>query len=988
MSFNFDRGDYMDFQDPEESKKAAEFDALYGKGSKQSYMAFNEYQHNKKKEMVQAGRTRNLNALIKRYKEEYPKEFKRKHPNGIRITKNTQVRVLLRKIGGELSALDRNAQKAREIHKEVQKEARRINAGFKETIHSGEYYEKRDLKRSRKEGGGTFNKPDELAPINDRRRKQATRQAREAYDATFDPVPKEDSGWYKTLSNIEDWLYNHKVGRIISNTGAYMVGATISGLLGVPETAKYVGSVFELVWQSRRKIAETWRKIKSMITSYKERKTSLEEFRIQVRKMQERMSAITKERTLQGAIPDRPSGEMGADLPGIVDASSITYPDQPLMIGWRDDDKNDAQEISNLRASVVDLIMNDSTAAKLLFEKPTGDTIAALMSKYNPNLVLPPGAMETIQNLVTKDDGINNLLLSINKGVLQLEEARHDAETSLMENSLLGLDAALAKVNPNELGSITNTEAIVPDNSGEVEMGGIANALYANFEAVKKSSEDFQYVREALKKAKEAEAELKQTLDEKQKEFERERDEEVKRKVTETEDAYKEREKVIQARLDTLSDEFTKILEQYEAAKAAAQNYEADKAIMQQKLKEEGDKNIKLTDDLTAISLKGEEQYKKIESMEKDLAVNKKNADLFQKLYDEEKKKTEELTKSKQAELDRVRNENALKESERKNKIKGLEDKIAELRGELDNSRRLIEAGNKRAQELADQVVRDSAYQNGRNLELEQSFRRENTQIRGTNEALRAGNIVLERQVANLKAEKDTLENESTRLNTTIQNLQSEVDAGNRAQAQFDAIQEANRTRIAGLETELERHRKENASLQDQILTLMNTDSEQKEALAAARKQNLKLASDAFQATLKSGKKYAKMETYYKGELDKAHQTLEKLIAKEKKYKKIIYDSQHSFRFIPRGHPVLREAEENLPQVQVEIQQVAGVIEENRGNLWAAMNGTKKEGTRATIGNPEGAALTGKAPDWNLQPNERIRKFWTDFYNASFHPDL
>lgn len=82
----------------------------------------------------------------------------------------------------------------------------------------------------------------------------------------------------------------------------------------------------------------------------------------------------------------------------------------------------------------------------------------------------------------------------------------------------------------------------------------------------------------------------------------------------------------------------------------------------------------------------------------------------------------------------------------------------------------------------------------------------------------------------------------------------------------------------------------------------------------------------------------------------------------------------------------IKALEENI--VNVESQKLATGITADiaRSNLWKAMRGDYQSMTKRVAGSVGGAYLVGSAPDWNLQPNERIQQFWSKFYDLSFHP--
>ena len=90
----------------------------------------------------------------------------------------------------------------------------------------------------------------------------------------------------------------------------------------------------------------------------------------------------------------------------------------------------------------------------------------------------------------------------------------------------------------------------------------------------------------------------------------------------------------------------------------------------------------------------------------------------------------------------------------------------------------------------------------------------------------------------------------------------------------------------------------------------------------------------------------------------------------------------------------LKDAEENKAKdeeetIHIEIDEtIANTLKNQFREMYrkrAALYRGGPSGIRKRVGGSGGAYLTGGAPDWNLQPNQDIKNFWTNFYQHTYH---
>lgn len=704
---------------------------------------------------------------------------------------------------------------------------------------------------------------------------------------------------------------------------------------GAPYIADIVVESLTALWHQRKNIAEGWRKMKTWFSGLKKKRLSIE------------------------AVAD--NIDRLADLP----IKSVPEVDKTFLN-------------FGLRKTVVDLLKANSEVAKLLFENPTKENLLSLLQKYNGS-TLPPGTAEACQTLLTKDNEIRNILDEASSAKKNLEKATFNFKDALDRGDLTGANGALVTVSS---GGITCDGYGAP---GPAVIQGFTDEMIANTELYKRLYEEYAKSRTQAQESRLAAEQLEKERGALVSSFNSRLAEEIKRRVDETAAMYEERLKLKEAELDVKTSQYNQASETLALTQAGLKNAEADRAGFEKQFREATEKNMQLTLDLQSLSAKGEEQFEMIRGLKGTIEDYKKTAATFQGIVDEYKFKLQEMTKEKEGSLVALKENNQLVIIEKDNRIKSLSDKIRELSDQVETQKALVAQGKKMLDDKAKELVAIRAQGSSDNNALTIAFTDERKKIAAERDRLEASNADLEKQITTLRQESNALITESNNYKSKIEQLQAEVDAGHELQGKLENVNAGFKNRIETLEGLVEKHQSDNDALQEQLATLLQADADNKEALAKKSREYILLKQEKEELMLGAANKYRTMEEGYAAELNEAYSKIQKLSEQQKVYKEEIEKERKRF-ILFRDTKKIKRLEGQLVTVENTMVVAKAEVDIVRSNLWKAMRGGYRDMVKNVAGSTGGAYLVGSAPDWNLQPNERIQQFWSKFYDLSFHP--
>lgn len=705
---------------------------------------------------------------------------------------------------------------------------------------------------------------------------------------------------------------------------------------GSPYIADIAIEALTALWYQRKNIAEGWRKMKTWFSGLKKKRLSIE------------------------AVADN------IDRLANVPIKSVPEVDKTFFK-------------FGLRKTVVDLLKANSEVAKLLFENPTKENLIALLQKYNGN-TLPPGTAEACQALLTKDNEIRNILDEAGGAKKNLDKATFSFKEALERGDLVSANGALVPVSSGGV----NCEGY-GGAPGPAVIQGFTDEMIMNTELYKKLYEEYAKSRNQALENRLAAEQLEKERGALTVSFNNKLAEEIKRRVDETAVMYEERLKLKETELDAKTSQYNQASESLALVQAGLKNAEADRDGFEKQFREATKKNMQLTLDLQSLSAKGEQQFEMIQGLKSTIEEYKKSASIFQGIADEYKFKLQEMTKEKEGALVALKENNQMVIVEKDNRIKTLTDKIRELSDQVNTQKALVAQGKKMLDDKAKEIVALQAQGASDNNALTLSFTEERKKIAAERDRLEASNADLEKQIATLQQESSALTTESNNYKTKIEQLQAQVDAGHELQGKLENVNASFKGRIETLEGLVAKHQADNDALQGQLADLLQADADNKEALAKKSREYIVLKEEKDAAMVGAAAKYRNMEEGYARELEAANKKIKQLSDQQEQYKKELENEKWWWSMF-QDKKKIKALEENI--VNVESQKLATGITADiaRSNLWKAMRGDYQSMTKRVAGSVGGAYLVGSAPDWNLQPNERIQQFWSKFYDLSFHP--
>lgn len=735
------------------------------------------------------------------------------------------------------------------------------------------------------------------------------------------------------------------VDKIVKTKGAAVLGEVFKAAVkagvnyltgGSPYMADIAVDGLTALWYQRKNIAEGWRKMKSWFGSLKKKRLSME------------------------TVADN------IDRLANVPIKSVPEFDKTFLK-------------FGLRKTIVDLLKANSEVAKLLFENPTKENLLALLQKYNGN-TLPPGTAEACQALLTKDNEIRNILNEAGGSKKDLEKATYSFKEALDRGDLVSANGALVPVSASGVNCDGYGGA-----PGAVVIQGFTDEMIMNTELYKRLYEEYAKSRTQAQESRLAAEQLERERGALTVSFNNKLAEEIKRRVDETAAMYEERLKLKETELDAKTSQYNQASESLALVQAGLKNAEADRDGFEKQFKEATEKNMQLTLDLQSLSAKGEQQFEMIKGLKSTIEDYKKSAALFQSVADEYKFKLQEMTKEKEGALVALKENNQLVIVEKDNRIKALTDKIRDLSDQVETQKALVAQGRKMLDDKAKEIVAIRAQGSSDNQALTLAYTDERKKIAAERERLETSNKDLEKQIATLREESNALVTESNNYKTKIEQLQAQVDAGHELQGKLESINASFKNRIEALEGMVSKHQADNDALQGQLADLLQADADNKEALAKKSREYILLKEEKEELMSGAAKKYRGMEESYARDLSVANEKIRKLTEQQETYKRELEQERGRWRLF-RSNKKIAQLEENI--VEVETQKVATgeLADAARSNLWKAMRGDYQGMTKTVAGSTGGAYLVGSAPDWNLQPNERIQQFWSKFYDLSFHP--
>lgn len=707
---------------------------------------------------------------------------------------------------------------------------------------------------------------------------------------------------------------------------------------GAPYIADIAVEGLTALWYQRKNLAEGWRKMKSWFGNLKSKRLSLE--------------AVAQNIDQLTNIPIKGVPE--------VDKTFLKF---------------------GLRSTIVDLLKANSEVAKMLFENPTKENMLALLQKYNGN-TLPPGTAEACQALLTKDHEIRNILDEAGGAKKAIENATYSFKEALDRGDLVSANGALV---PVESGGITcDGYGGAP---GPAVIQGFTDEMIMNTELYKKLYEEYSKSRNQAAESKLAAEQLEKERGQLTLSFNNKLAEEIKRRVDETSAVYEDRLQLKKTELDAKTAQYNQASESLALVQASLKNAEGDRDEFEKQFKEATKKNEQLTLDLQSLSAKGEQQFEMIKVLNGTIEDYKESSAIFQKLADEYKQKLTDMTKEKEGQLVALKENNQLVISEKETRIKTLTDKITELSDQVKTQKDLVAQGKKLLDDKAKEIIALQAKgsSDNDNKALTLTYTEERKKLEAERKRLEDSNADLQKQIGTLQQESNTLITERDNYKTKVESLQAEVDAGHELQGKLENVNAGFKNRIETLEGLVEKHQKDNDALQDQLAGLLKADAENKEALAKKSREYVLLKEEKDAAITGAAAKYQGMEAGYVKQLGEAQARIQKLTEQQETYKRQIEKEQNRF-FLWRRDKKIAQLQEDLVTVETVKVQAQTAADIARSNLWKAMRGDYQSMTKEVAGSTGGAYLVGSAPDWNLQPNERIQQFWSKFYDLSFHP--
>lgn len=869
-----------------------------------------------------------LDNLIRRYKTNFSDAFQERYPHGVHVGSVRNKDQLITQLKDELDVLDKAGyvpiKKSRNEYNYTI-----IGGGEKTDVKPGEKLNVDFEPKEPRHGMGrtTVGSAEE----GRERRRKIPESVKEAMNR------KTDYTGEKAVLAIDHAVKRDGGKAVLGDVFKNVFKLGVNYLTGgSPYIADMAAGALSALWYQRKNIAEGWRKMKSWFGNLRRKKLSIDHVADNIDKL------------------------AGTEIKSIpeVDKTFFNF---------------------GLRRTVIDLIKANSEVAKMLFENPSKENIAALLQKYSGN-TLPSGTVEACQTLLTKDMEIRSLLNNTNDSKMELDKAVYSFEDALNRNDLVSANAALVPVATS--GTTCEGYGAAP---GPVVVQGITDEMILNTELYKKLYEEYAKAKNA---AFESASALNKVRGEQQAltaSFNNKVREEVTRRVDETKEMYEARLQLKQTELDAMTTQYNQASESRALVEANLKNAVGDRDAFEKQFREETDKNKRLELDLQALTAKGEEQFAIISGLKDSIESLKQSSAIFQKVAEERKAQIAEMTKEKEGQLVALKENNALVVAEKDSRIKKLTDEILALREQVDTQKDLVAQGKKLLEDKAKEIVKIQAQGEGDKEALLLTYTDEKKKLEAERSRLESSNADLNKQIATLESEKSVLITESSNYKTKVEDLQAQIDAGIEAQSKLENVNAGLKNKIETLEQQAEKHQADNDNLQGQLADALKNEAANKIALAKKTRENILLKQEKDTLLLKQSAKFASMEQGYAKELDEANKKLKELSEQQETYKRELEREQWWWKIF-QDQDKIEELQKNI--VETEVQKVAAGISANdaRANLWKAMRGDYEGLIKRTAGSTGGAYLVGSAPDWNLQPNERIQQFWSKFYDLSFHP--
>lgn len=681
-----------------------------------------------------------------------------------------------------------------------------------------------------------------------------------------------------------------------------------------------------------------------------------------------------------------------------------------------------AKELSTpqgIKSTLKGLIQRNIGVAKALFENPSTEKVMEILTEAAKRNGVPvtEGMVDTCKALIKQDEDLNKQLTLYTEVKNRVESTTETVRKAIATGDLVAISSAIGNLRTS-LDSYSNL-TLVPSN---VITDGLSQLLLESGNRMKTLVEERHMAGDKLRTAK---AELA-TATAEQERLTREYNALVKVQQTEHQRIDEEKEALVRRNEETAGS-LEEMRQKFKAAEEKRLSAEANLQALTLQF-QEIDTNAKnqvavlenLRQEKNALSLAGEQQMITLNNLQTaNGALTTRNNELIA-ILDENKKKIEELmTQSTENLLKLKEREGTIVVNEKR--IDDLNGQIIKLQDQIANLQQLQKTSEELISKKAEEVVTAQMNGDATAKDLQAKLQAEIEKTRALQTSYKESEAKYKKEIAEKTSSIQTLTAENSKFRAQIDANNLTIESGRKALEDSEEINQRLSMKQDFWKAEIEKLQTSNAKLEGELLEYAARENSMKISLVNAEQQNAELVTQDEQMRLdlsKEQRERAAERKQLEAQLTQKEKELEALKIDLIKQNQTIQESQDAighnvfskgwnwlFHHSKRGKAIeaKKAAQKKVADDKMEIegneneqQRLAAQHQENlqlaqeqlhhaQENIWRVIRGEVLEQGQA-MRKIRGGILTPTAPDWNLQPNDRIAKFWSDFYAKSFHP--
>lgn len=684
--------------------------------------------------------------------------------------------------------------------------------------------------------------------------------------------------------------------------------------------------------------------------------------------------------------------------------------------------KTEAQEAlttrQGIRKTVRDFLHKDNAVALALFEKPNPEKVLEILSNAAKEKGIPmtEGMVETCKALIEQDKDLNEQLSVYTEVRNKVIDTTKVVGNAIYDGDLVSISTAIGGLR-TVLDKYSNL-ALIPSN---VITDGLSYMLTEAGNRMKALIEQRQM---AADKLRDANRNLEAAKDE-QNVLQKRYNALVKQQQDEHQHINEEKDALIR-RNDEISGALEEMRQKYKAAEEKRLEAEAHRNSLELQLREMNDaarNQIAILNNLQsekdALSVAGENQMTTLNSLQlANIDLTNKNNTLIG-LLDANKAKIQELMQqSSEAILKLKEKESTIVVNEKR--IGELEGQITKLEDQISNLKELEQTSNALVRKKAEEVIQAQVNGDTALAELRNKYEEEAKRARGMVQSYRHQIEIYEKSIAQTQSKWKALVDENKRYKAEIDSNANTIESGRKALEDAEEITHRLQMKQDFWKAEIDKLQKSNSELEQRLLDYAEYENSMKISLLNAEEQNTELVTQEQQLRLdltkeqrerlaerkrleaQITKKDAEI-TRLKQDLEKQNKTIQEskdaighnIFSKgwnwlfhHSKQKKAKEDKSTAEKQSAADRMEIENNEDERNKLQQasekKLQEAQEQLQFAQRQIWRVIRGEVLEQGQA-LRKVRGGILTPTAPDWNLQPNDKIAKFWSDFYTKSFH---